>query len=36
MEANDRYVQIENVHKSFGSAGGSEVLRDVSLTVRKG
>ena len=36
MEVNDRYVQIENVHKSFGGAVGSEVLRDVSLTVRKG
>ena len=36
METNDRYVQIENVHKSFGGAAGSEVLRDVSLTVRKG
>src|SRR5688572_32798627 len=35
MEVNDRYVEIENVHKSFGAAGG-EVLRDVSLTVRKG
>jgi nitrate/nitrite transport system ATP-binding protein len=36
MEVNDRYVQIENVHKSFGGADGTEVLRDVSLTVRKG
>jgi len=36
VETNDRYVQIENVHKSFGGAAGSEVLRDVSLTVRKG
>jgi nitrate/nitrite transport system ATP-binding protein len=36
MEVNDRYVQIENVHKTFGGAAGSEVLRDVSLTVRKG
>ena len=36
MEGNDRYVQIENVYKSFGGAVGSEVLRDVSLTVRKG
>src|SRR5688572_13293510 len=35
MEVNDRYVEIENVNKSFGAAGG-EVLRDVSLTVRKG
>ena len=34
MEANDRYLQIENVGKCFD--GGSEVLRDVSLTVRKG
>jgi nitrate/nitrite transport system ATP-binding protein len=33
METNERYVQIENVGKCFGSA---EVLRDVSLTVRKG
>ena len=36
MESNERYVQIEHVHKSFGGAAGSEVLRDVSLTVRKG
>ena len=36
METNDRYVQIENVYKSFGGAAGTEVLRDVSLTVRKG
>jgi nitrate/nitrite transport system ATP-binding protein len=36
MEAMDRYLQIENVGKSFGGDGGSEVLRDVSLTVRKG
>jgi nitrate/nitrite transport system ATP-binding protein len=36
MESNDRYVQIENVHKSFGATAGSEVLRDVSMTVRKG
>jgi nitrate/nitrite transport system ATP-binding protein len=36
MEASDRYVQIENVYKSFGGAAGTEVLRDVSLTVRKG
>lgn len=36
MENNERYVQIENVHKTFGGAAGSEVLRNVSLTVRKG
>ena len=36
MEVNDRYVEIENVGKSFGGATGSEVLRDVSLTVGKG
>jgi nitrate/nitrite transport system ATP-binding protein len=36
MDSNERYVQIENVGKSFGGAGGTEVLRDVSLTVRKG
>src|SRR5688572_12483369 len=36
MEANDRYLQIESVHKSFGGDGASEVLRGVSLTVRKG
>ena len=36
MESNDRYVQIENVHKTFGGTAASEVLRDVSLTVRKG
>jgi nitrate/nitrite transport system ATP-binding protein len=36
MEAADRYLQIENVYKSFGGATGTEVLRDVSLTVRKG
>jgi nitrate/nitrite transport system ATP-binding protein len=36
MEVNDRYVHIENVHKSFGGSAGTEVLRDVSLTVRKG
>jgi nitrate/nitrite transport system ATP-binding protein len=36
MEANDRYVQIENVGKCFGGPTGSEVLRDVSLTVGKG
>ena len=36
MEATDRYVQIENVYKSFGGASGTEVLRDVSLTVRRG
>ena len=36
MDSNDRYVQIEHVYKSFGDAAGTEVLRDVSLTVRKG
>src|SRR5918993_1797357 len=36
MEINERYVQIENVGKSFGGATGTEVLRDVSLVVRKG
>jgi nitrate/nitrite transport system ATP-binding protein len=37
MESNERYLQIENVYKSFGGAGGgTEVLRDVSLIVRKG
>jgi len=36
MDGNERYVQIENVGKSFGGAAGTEVLRDVSLTVRKG
>jgi nitrate/nitrite transport system ATP-binding protein len=36
MEGNDRYLQIENVYKSFGDGAGTEVLRDVSLTVRKG
>jgi nitrate/nitrite transport system ATP-binding protein len=36
MENTDRYLQIENVYKSFGGAAGTEVLRDVSLTVRKG
>jgi nitrate/nitrite transport system ATP-binding protein len=36
MEGNERYLQIENVYKSFGGAMGNEVLRDVSLTVRKG
>jgi nitrate/nitrite transport system ATP-binding protein len=36
MDSNDRYLQIENVYKSFGGAAGAEVLRDVSLTVRKG
>ena len=36
MESNERYVQIENVYKSFGGAAGTEVLRDVSLIVRKG
>jgi nitrate/nitrite transport system ATP-binding protein len=34
--ASDRYLQIENVSKRFGGADGTEVLRDVSLTVRKG
>jgi nitrate/nitrite transport system ATP-binding protein len=33
---NERYLQIENVYKSFGGAAGNEVLRAVSLTVRKG
>jgi nitrate/nitrite transport system ATP-binding protein len=36
MERNDRYLHIENVHKSFGGPSGTPVLRDVSLTVRKG
>jgi nitrate/nitrite transport system ATP-binding protein len=36
MENTDRYLQIENVYKSFGGDMGAEVLRDVSLTVRKG
>jgi nitrate/nitrite transport system ATP-binding protein len=36
MEGNDRYLQIENVFKTFGGSAGTEVLRDVSLTVRKG
>src|ERR671913_1269634 len=36
MERTDRYLQIESVYKSFGGAAGTEVLRDVSLTVRKG
>ena len=36
MESNDRYLQIENVYKSFGGATGTEVLRDVSLIIRKG
>ena len=36
MDSNERYVQIECVYKSFGGAAGTEVLRDVSLTVRKG
>ena len=36
MESNERYVEIENVAKSFGGSSGTEVLRDVSLTVRKG
>jgi nitrate/nitrite transport system ATP-binding protein len=39
MESNHRYLQIENVYKRFGdpdSPGGTDVLRDVSLTVRKG
>jgi nitrate/nitrite transport system ATP-binding protein len=36
MESNERYVQIENVYKSFGGDTGTEVLRDVSLIVRKG
>jgi nitrate/nitrite transport system ATP-binding protein len=36
MESSDRYLQIEKVHKSFGGAMATEVLRDVSLIVRKG
>jgi len=39
MQSNDRYLQIENVYKNFGGPrdqGGTEVLRNVSLTVRKG
>jgi nitrate/nitrite transport system ATP-binding protein len=33
----DNYVVIENVYKTFGSGdSASEVLRDVSLTMRKG
>jgi nitrate/nitrite transport system ATP-binding protein len=36
VEINERYVQIEHVNKTFGGATGTEVLRDVSLTVRKG
>jgi nitrate/nitrite transport system ATP-binding protein len=32
MDGEGRYLQIENVYKSFG---GSEVLRDVTLNVRK-
>jgi nitrate/nitrite transport system ATP-binding protein len=36
MEINERYVQIEHVGKCFGGAAGTEVLRDVWLTVRKG
>ncbi len=36
MDNHERYVQIESVYKSFGGAAGTEVLRDVSLTVRKG
>jgi nitrate/nitrite transport system ATP-binding protein len=36
MEIAERYVHIENVYKSFGGAAGTEVLRDVSLVVRKG
>jgi nitrate/nitrite transport system ATP-binding protein len=36
MENTDRFLQIENVHKTFGGPTGTEVLRDVSLTVRKG
>jgi nitrate/nitrite transport system ATP-binding protein len=36
MERGDRYLHIENVHKSFGGPTGTPVLRDVSLTVRKG
>jgi nitrate/nitrite transport system ATP-binding protein len=33
MDSNERYLQIENVYKAFGN---TEVLRDVSLTMRKG
>jgi nitrate/nitrite transport system ATP-binding protein len=36
MDSNERYLHIERVSKSFGGATGNEVLRDVSLTVRKG
>jgi nitrate/nitrite transport system ATP-binding protein len=36
MDCNDRYLQIESVYKSFGGPAGAEVLRNVSLTVRKG
>jgi len=36
MDGNHRYLQIENVFKSYGGPSGSDVLRDVSLTVRKG
>jgi nitrate/nitrite transport system ATP-binding protein len=36
VDINERYVQIESVYKTFGGAAGTEVLRDVSLAVRKG
>src|SRR5947207_15252781 len=36
MDGNHRYLQIENVFKSYGGPPGSDLLRDVSLTVRKG
>jgi nitrate/nitrite transport system ATP-binding protein len=38
MKNDDRYVHIEQVGKTFGGdgAGGTEVLRDVTLSVRKG
>jgi nitrate/nitrite transport system ATP-binding protein len=36
MDRTDRYLHIENVHKSFGGPNGTPVLRDVSLTVTKG
>jgi nitrate/nitrite transport system ATP-binding protein len=36
MERSDRYLHIEDVHKSFGGPSAAPVLRDVSLTVGKG
>jgi len=36
MEPNNRFLQIENVYKSFGGASSTDVLRDVSLVVSKG